>query len=135
MGAGFYFDWVHYFVPLSGIGLGWFGAYMRWIRPMRREHEAKETLERNREKARNDIWDGVPARAGMPASDAVPPLVDRLVETIDGQRKLEARMDEANGTQLHILEEVASIRSDVAEIAGHWARIEPALTRIMGEAT
>lgn len=127
--SAFLSDWVHYAVPTLSLGLGYLTAYYKLIRPARKAKQAKQAKDKQREQARDDLIDGVPARPGLSA--AVPALGMRFENVEAGQAKLEQRMNESNGTQRHILDEVTGIKKDVATIAGHWQKIEPVLTKIM----
>ena len=83
------------------------GMYAVFIRPIRRDRKIAVVAEAERQRIRDEALDGLPEQPGM--TGAVPPLVIRVAAlepamnaVAAGQKLLERRMDEANGTTKRI---------------------------------
>jgi len=87
---------------ISGILVTWLGLYFRFIRPLRKQHEARELEDAENRKRMEDFVHGTPGD-GLNAPIVAAPLrlhaaeeaLGTLVVSVD---KLTGRMDESNGT-------------------------------------
>ena len=97
------------------------GMYAVFVRPIRRERKIAWVAELERQRIRDEALDGLPEQPGM--TGAVPPLVIRVAAlepamnaVAAGQKLLERRMDEANGTTKRIETVVNDLSGMVKEI-------------------
>jgi hypothetical protein len=123
-------DWFYYVSVATGIGATWVGVWFKYVRPERQRHEKEKAVQAQRRRDTDTFMFGGTTLDGEEIISAprrlraveltVAAVVSSNQKVVEGQGKLEQRMDEANGTAKKTLEMVEKIAgqppASVAEV-------------------
>lgn len=113
-------DWVYYLSVVSGAGAVWTGVYFKYIRPLRKEHEAHEDKARKEREAVYNFVLGMPADGLRPEVVAAPIQLKKLSDNVG---VLTTTVHEAKASNERVSNEVSQLAQTMVGLDGKVTKI------------